>query len=313
MPVTINGTTGIAGIDGSASTPSVQGGDTNTGLFFPAADTVAIATGGTERARVDSSGNMSLGVTSVSGFDTGADNLVVGGGSGSNGITIYSGSTAAGTINFANGNSGSAIYAGGINYNHNTNVMSFYTTDGTGRMRIDGSGNILVGTGSQLLGTNSRFNVSFNNSTDYGMVMKAQSSGGFGCIYFVNSSGTVQGSITSTGSGATNYNTSSDYRLKHDIQPMTGALTKVMSLKPVTYKWNGDNSDGEGFIAHELAEVCPQAVTGEKDAVNEDGSIRPQGIDTSFLVATLTAAIQELNAKVDAQAAEIAALKGIKQ
>jgi hypothetical protein len=51
-------------------------------------------------------------------------------------------------------------------------------------------------------------------------------------------------------------------------------------------------------------------VHGEKDAVNEDGSIKPQGIDTSFLVATLTAAIQELNAKVDAQAAEIAALKG---
>ena len=58
MTVTINGTTGIAGVDGSAGTPAVQGGDTNTGMFFPAADTAAIATGGTERMRLDSSGNL---------------------------------------------------------------------------------------------------------------------------------------------------------------------------------------------------------------------------------------------------------------
>ena len=80
---------------------------------------------------------------------------------------------------------------------------------------------------------------------------------------------------------------------------MTGALAKVAALKPVTYKWNADGSDGEGFIAHELAEVCPHAVTGEKDAVDADGNPKYQGIDTSFLVATLTAAIQELKAEVD--------------
>ena len=81
---------------------------------------------------------------------------------------------------------------------------------------------------------------------------------------------------------------------------MTGALAKVTQLKPVTYKWNADGSDGEGFIAHELAEVVPQCVTGEKDAVDEEGNPKYQGIDTSFLVATLTAAIQELKAEFDA-------------
>jgi hypothetical protein len=88
---------------------------------------------------------------------------------------------------------------------------------------------------------------------------------------------------------------------------MTNALAKVALLKPVTYKWNADGSNGEGFIAHELAEVCPQAVFGEKDALEANGSIKPQGIDTSFLVATLTAAIQEqqviiqsLKARLDA-------------
>ena len=90
---------------------------------------------------------------------------------------------------------------------------------------------------------------------------------------------------------------------------MTGALAKVAQLKPVNYKWKVDGSDGQGFIAHELQAVVPDCVTGEKDAVDENGKPVHQGIDTSFLVATLTAAIQELKAIVDAQAVEIAALK----
>ena len=115
---------------------------------------------------------------------------------------------------------------------------------------------------------------------------------------FRNPNGAI-GSIQTSGS-ATSFNTSSDYRLKNTIAPMTGALAKVALLKPCTYKWNCDGSDSQGFIAHELAEVVPQCVTGEKDAVNEDGSIKSQGIDTSFLVATLTVAIQELKAEFDA-------------
>jgi len=107
------------------------------------------------------------------------------------------------------------------------------------------------------------------------------------------------GAISTDGT-TTSYLTSSDYRLKHDIQPMTGALAKVAALKPCTYKWKADGSDGEGFIAHELQEVVPQCVTGEKDAVDAEGKPKYQGIDTSFLVATLTAAIQELKAEFDA-------------
>jgi len=91
---------------------------------------------------------------------------------------------------------------------------------------------------------------------------------------------------------------------------MTGALAKVQALKPVTYKWKSNDSDAEGFIAHELAEVCPSAVVGTKDAVNENGDPNYQGIDTSFLVATLTAAIQEQQAMITALQADIAVLKG---
>jgi hypothetical protein len=77
-----------------------------------------------------------------------------------------------------------------------------------------------------------------------------------GAIVGFKRGGTVVGTISVTGS-ATSYNTSSDYRLKENITPMTGALAKVALLKPVTYKWKVDGSDGEGFIAHELAEVKP--------------------------------------------------------
>jgi hypothetical protein len=115
----------------------------------------------------------------------------------------------------------------------------------------------------------------------------------------VNLAGTTVGSINFDNT-TTSYGTSSDYRLKNNIAPMTGALAKVAQLKPVTYKWNVDGSDGQGFIAHELSEVVPQCVSGEKDAVDEDGNPKYQGIDTSFLVATLTAAIQELKAEFDA-------------
>jgi hypothetical protein len=84
---------------------------------------------------------------------------------------------------------------------------------------------------------------------------------------------------------------------------------KICQLKPVSYKWKEDGSNGEGFIAHELAEVCPHAVTGKKDAVDVDGKPVHQGIDTSFLVATLTAAIQEQQALIQSLTTRLTALE----
>ena len=103
------------------------------------------------------------------------------------------------------------------------------------------------------------------------------------------------------------YATSSDYRLKTDVQPMTGSIDKVKQLKPVTYKWKNNNSNGQGFIAHELQAVVPEAVTGSKDAIDAQGKPVYQGIDTSYLVATLTSALQEAVARIEILEARLGA------
>jgi hypothetical protein len=202
--------------------------------------------------------------------------------------------------------------------------QTFYT-NGLERCRIDTNGNLLVGTTSILYGSGQQ-GVSVLTTGGYALVTQPATNN-YNSLSILNASGTLIGSVYGS-STATAYNTSSDYRLKENIAPMTGALARVSALKPVTYKWKVDGSDGEGFIAHELQAVVPDCVTGEKDAmrtekyeispaipaeIDEDGKVIKeaveavigerevpayQGIDTSFLVATLTAAIQELNAKV---------------
>jgi hypothetical protein len=168
-----------------------------------------------------------------------------------------------------------------------------FITDDTERMRIDSEGDLCVGTTA----TNSNERVRIKNGNDT-RAIAFQSGSAAECGYiYINAGGTT-----------TTYATSSDYRLKDNIAPMTGALAKIVALKPVTYKWKINGFNGQGFIAHELQEVVPDCVIGTKDQVNEDGNPVYQGIDTSFLVATLTAALQETKALIDTQAETINAL-----
>jgi len=287
----------LNGTDNSATVPAVQGGTagTSTGPYFPATNQWAVATNGTQAMLVDSSQNVGIGTASptqkldVNGnVNIPADNFYYLGGASDRYIRYRS-------------SQNDVLYSGFSGLFYKQDVAGVYHAWFTGnneRMRIDSSGNLLVGTTS----TNSaRINSTFDsNASNGGLFLQDTRTGSAGgvAVYFKRDTSIV-GNISTTNT-ATAYNTSSDYRLKQDIAPMTGALDRVVALKPVTYKWKSDGADAEGFIAHELAEVCPHAVTGEKDAVDEDGNPRYQGIDVSFLVATLTAAIQELKAEFDA-------------
>jgi hypothetical protein len=201
-----------------------------------------------------------------------------------------------------------------FSYGDNSNPASL-----TEAMRIDSSGNLLVGTTSQL--TTSKTTIS-GTGNNVGLGVQVGNAA-FGSVW-TNTSGTANyypavfynngtsfslcGSIAVSGT-TSSFNTSSDYRLKENVQPMTGALDTVAKLKPVTYDWISDKSKGQGFIAHELQAVVPDCVTGEKDAVDAEGKPVYQGVDTSFLVATLTAAIQEQQALITALQTQVTALQ----
>ena len=295
MTLILSGTDGLSDVDGTAATPAIRGTDTNTGIYFPAADTIAFSEGGVESMRLDSSGNLGIGTSSP------AAKLDV-----------------RGVVRVNEDNAGTKVIQlrsdwAGVDpaIQVVTNNPLLFVTNGSERARIDSSGRLLVGK------TSAGDFVTGVEMQPAGAVLAYRASsvaGIFGrtdngeTVRFTNNGNTV-GTISTTGS-ATAYNTSSDYRLKHDIAPMTGALAKVAALKPCTYKWKADGSDGEGFIAHELQAVCPDAVTGEKDAVDAEGKPIYQGIDTSFLVATLTAAIQEQQAIIQSLTARIEALEG---
>jgi hypothetical protein len=318
MSLILSGSDGLSDVDGTAATPAIRGTDTNTGIFFPAADTIAFSEGGTEAMRIDSSGNVGIGTSSpsyklsIAGNSATSSNLL---------LTHNTDSTGAYSrirFQFAEGNASIASEIRNIQRaaGENGTSLAFFTDSNAGslaeRMRIDSSGNLLVGKTATAIGTvgfvvtNYGVFLSTTATGDYSIFNKSTSTTGKQIEF--RSADTTVGNITSS-SVATSYNTSSDYRLKENITPMTGALGLVQQLKPVTYNWKVDGSSSQGFIAHELQEVVPDCVTGEKDAIDAEGNPEYQGIDTSFLVATLTAAIQELKATVDAQAARIAALE----
>lgn len=174
----------------------------------------------------------------------------------------------------------------------------------TNSLAVDASGNLLMGISTNP--DNNRLQVK-RDSANAAVGVYAGTTGAL--LNWYKNDNTYLASVTFSGSTVT-YGTGSDYRLKENVQPISNALDKITALKPVAFTWKDDGSYGESFIAHELQELYPTAVNGVKDAVDSEGKPRYQGVDTSKLVAVLTAAIQELKAIVDAQGAEIAALKG---
>ena len=270
-------------------------------------------------ANTTGSSNLAMGLSSLQSNTTGVRNTALGNEAG---LTLTTGNyntflgeqagylqTTSSANTFVGNGSGQSITTGGSNsilgrFSGNQGGLDIRTAsnyivlsdgDGNPRFYINNGGESVWGTYSTTGGGNGK--TIQPNAGDCRMGSSVNGSTGKYHFTFYNTNGFC-GSIETSGS-ATQYITSSDYRLKEDVTPLTGALAKITSLKPVSYKWKVDGSSGEGFIAHELQAIIPDAVTGEKDQLNEDGSIKPQGIDTSFLVATLVSAIQELKAEVD--------------
>ena len=307
-PTLRNNTTGARNVAvGNGSLATNTTGTNNTALGHTALfsnSTASYNTGiGYESlySNTTADGNTAFGYQAGYTNTTGTYNTYVGWHAGyiaTGGGNSYLGTTAGYAMTTGSKNTIIGAYGGnqsGLDIRTASNRIVLSDGDGNVRGYFNDSGNFAVGTVSPDGSTKVTIQ---GASGGNGMVVKSGSDGNYG-IYFNNAANSTVGGII-INSGSVAYNTTSDYRLKENIAPMTGALAKVAQLKPCTYTWKATGESAQGFIAHELQAVIPDAVSGAKDAVNADGSIKSQGIDTSFLVATLTAAIQELKAEFDA-------------
>lgn len=191
--------------------------------------------------------------------------------------------------------------------NAKTGKMVEVLVNGVQQAAFDGVGSLFLNTTTRR--NNARLSNDFDGNSAGGLGLNDTGSvNGSAYIGFL-SGGTFRGSITNNNNTAVAYNTTSDYRLKEVLGPIGGALDKLKRLRPKVWIWKETGRTGHGFIAHELAEVEPDAVTGEKDAVDADGNPVYQAVDPRFLVATLTAALQEEVMLREALEARLAALE----
>ncbi len=321
MALTLNGSTGISGVDGSSSAPSVVGSDSNTGLSF-ASDTIAFNTAGSERCRVDADGRLLIGTTTSSGTSSLSDDIIIGsiGDSTNRGLTFATSGVA--SIRWADAGDNAQ---GRIEYSNSSDNMTFHTDNAT-RMTIASDGNVGIGKSSSSLDVDG--SIFFGNGQAFQMVK----SGSGGKIFTLNRRtnvglsieffrGSSVGSISHNNS-STAYNTSSDYRLKENVVTLDNAITRLKTLKPYRFNFKVDkDTTVDGFLAHEVTAV-PEAVTGVKDAVitqemidngeyesDRLNEILPQGIDQAKLVPLLTAALQEAVGKIETLETKVAALE----
>lgn len=186
-----------------------------------------------------------------------------------------------------------------------------FQTGGSERMRLTSTGDLLVGKttndsnveGAVLYADSSTAaSASFTSDGIRALLVNRKSSDG--TIIDIRKDGATVGSISTSG-GTTSYNITSDYRLKENLVALTGAVDRIKELPVHQFNFIGHNKTVDGFLAHELQAVVPEAVTGIKDGLDEDGNPEYQAIDQSKLVPLLTAALQEALARIEALEAKL--------
>ena len=280
--------------DGALAEDSiVHDGDTNTKIRFSGADTITAETAGSERLRVDSSGNIGIGKTPSRTLD------------------VEGKIRSSDAVCFGNN---SATPSEGVAIHRPANSTIAFVTNDTERSRLDSSGRFLVGktsngvgqVGAELRSGNSDYSVVATSTGHTALIVNRLSSTGE--LVQFRQANTAVGHISVT-SSSTSYNTSSDYRLKENAVAISDGITRLKTLKPYRFNFKADSSTTvDGFFAHEVTAV-PEAITGTKDEVDENNEPVYQGIDQAKLVPLLTAALQEEIAKREALETRVAALE----
>ena len=276
---------------GAVGTPSITfTGDTNTGIYSPTADTIAFTEGGTEVMRITSDGNIGVNTTptAISGFK-----ILEVKGSTTNSGGILRSTSANGTYSVQLYTASAEAYV----YTDQAIPIAFYTT-GTERMRILSSGAVFINqtAASSLGGINARLQVTTAQdgisvdtlgSNYVGFTTKPSGSHNYYAALFTNSTPSTIGSISCTPT-ATAFNTSSDYRLKENVNYNFDATTRLKQLKPARFNFILEpNKTVDGFLAHEVSNIIPEAITGTKDqtltkekvVINSNGGVIAENIE----------------------------------
>ncbi len=274
----------------------------------------------TERMRIDSSGRVGIGASSMQYL------LDIHGASGNAKLNLQrtngaSNGNAYGSIFFSSsgGNSNASIIAHRESGEDNA-YLAFQTSSGGNlaeRMRIHSTGVVQVVSEKLTLGTSvtnggagdANFVIEFNGQTTNSIKTRDTQAHSQSNHYIFISGSTEVGRIF-TSSSSTTFSTSSDYRLKENVVSISDGISRLKTLKPYrfNFKVNTDTTV-DGFLAHEVSSIVPEAISGTKDEVDSDNKPVYQGIDQSKLVPLLTAALQEAIAKIETLETKVAALE----
>ena len=321
-------TTEYISLGTSSGVGVLKSGNSAAGATSLAFETAASNGAETERMRINSSGIFGMG-SSPSNVTSEILTITTPSSGGGQGLAFKRLDTnsdqSVGQIRWSNNSTDDLAFIKVKTDGANTaGAMQFFTNVGDGvaeKMRINKSGQLLLKTTS-------------NNSDTYKMVVNCDSgskgidvrnvsynsdNGAFRSVppgntsyrfaVMLNSSNSTVGKIEVT-SNSTTYTTSSDYRLKENITTLENGIDRLNKLKPVKFNWIESGQEEEGFIAHEVDEIFSDAVTGEKDAVQDNGTVSPQTMDYGRITPLLVKAIQEQQEQIEQLKTEIQTLKG---